>query len=898
MKTPLLQSKFYIPQTDFDSRRGTVLVSRPRLIERLNEGVGRKLTLISAQAGFGKTTLVSQWLRLVEWPVAWISLDEGDNDPSRFLRYFVAALQSISISPHFGQHVLGMLPSPQPPPLDALLTVLVNELAQFSDPLLLILDDYHLITAQPIHDILSFLLHYAPPTFHLLITTRLDPPLPLARLRGRRELTELRAADLRFTPDEVAQFFNQVGVLELTSEDIAALSTRTEGWAVALQLVSIYLQGRTNVSNFVHTITGSHRYILDYLVEEVLQQQSDASQTFLLQTAILDSLSAPLCDAVTGQNNGLTMLEHLQRNNLFIVSLDDEPRWYRYHHLFAGFLRVRLQAEQPDLQPTLHRQAAEWYQKHEYLAEAISHYLKAGELEAIADLIEEQDEYFLVRGENATLRGWIEALPKALVRTRPRLSITYAWALVAIGDVDALESGLQDVEHALATPQTTEEEYRGEVQAIRAFLAFWQHDYKQATELSQHALAQLPPQQGSLRALLAFNLANVYARMGQVDAAIDYYEQAVAASRQAGNLSVALYALGYLGEWQALSGELHDAAHTYQRALQLATMPDGTLIPVAALAHIGLGKLHYQWNQLDDAAHHLSKGRELSQQAGILRAALDSLMTNALVKHQGKPERTDDILQEVEELAYRWQQEEPIRQVQAIRARLAIAQGDLKAAARFLRQCSVSVNDEIPSAQRAIYPYLSLARLLIAQGSAKASGTHLPDAERLLTRLLTLTQTTNRTSQQIEILILHALLLDAQGKTSAAMAELQQALKLAEPEGYIRLFVDEGAPLQKLLEQTHRSDYIQRLLSAFPHHEQAPPVPTPAPAPPPLLEPLTKREQQVLRLMAADLQSPEIAAQLFIAVSTVRSHIKHIYAKLDAHSRYEAVMRAEELNLL
>jgi LuxR family maltose regulon positive regulatory protein len=443
MSTPILTTKLYIPAPRLN------VVLRPRLIERLNEGLHGKLTLISAPAGFGKTTLVSAWVAACQRPTAWLSLDEGDNDPTRFLAYLVAALHTIA--PNVGEGVLAVLQSPQSPPTESILTALLNEIATIPDNFVLVLDDYHVIEATPVDTALTFLLEHLPPQMHLLIATREDPQLPLARLRARGQLTELRAADLRFTPDEAAEFLKEVMGLNLSAEEIAALETRTEGWIAGLQMAALSMQGRADATSFIKSFTGIHHFVLDYLVEEVLQRQPDRIRSFLLQTSILDRLSGPLCDAVTGEEDGRGMLEALERGNLFVVPLDDERQWYRYHHLFADVLQARSIEEQSNQDPPLHRRASEWYEQNGLRADAIRHALAAEDFERAAGLVELAWPAMRRSRQEATLLGWVKALPDELVRARPVLSVVYAWALLDGGELEAAEARLRNTERWLDT---------------------------------------------------------------------------------------------------------------------------------------------------------------------------------------------------------------------------------------------------------------------------------------------------------------------------------------------------------------------------------------------------------------------------------------------------------------
>jgi LuxR family maltose regulon positive regulatory protein len=557
------------------------------------------------------------------------------------------------------------------------------------------------------------------------------------------------------------------------------------------------------------------------------------------------------------------------------------------------------------------------YESNEHFTEAINHYLKATDFQAVGKVIEKRYHAFVVRGDYTTLRGWIEALPEEFVGSRPRLSIAYAWSLLNETDADILDSPLQDAVRARATLPADEQNkntaLHGELTAIRAFQAFYRDDIKGSIELSQQALAQLPPERRLVRGFVALNLANAHGVLGQLDAAIDAYEQIVAASRQSGNLSAALIGLGYLGELHAVHGHLRQAARTHQRALHLATMPDGSINPMGGIAQVGLGMSHYEWNNLDDAVRYLKAGRELSQQAGILLMVMHSLTTLALINQaQGNADSARSLLEAAAHLASGLRQEGDFPRVQAAMTRLAIALGDLDAVERWVRQSGVNVHDEIDLRYSAVYPYLDLARFLIAKGRDNPTGTHLRDAAALLTRLLALAEKTGRTSQSIKILVLQALLLDAQGKTSEALTPLQQALQLAEPEGYVRTFVDEGTLMEEALKRSQSSSegargsrdqrlrtYVNRLLAAFPEPRSwisgAGPGRVEGSE---IVEPLSEHELRVLRLIAVGLSNREAADELYVSVNTVKWHLRNIYSKLNVRGRVEATTRARELGLL
>jgi len=894
-RAPLLSTKLYIARPRPD------LLPRPRLTQRLNDGLHRKLTLISAPAGFGKTTLLSEWSLQSKRPVAWISLDEGDNDPARFWAYFIAALQTLQVN--VGDAALAAFQSPQPPPMEVVLTALINEIAIIPEPFALVLDDYHVIETQPVHSALTFLLNHLPPQMHLIIATRADPPLPLARLRGRGQLTELREADLRFTTDEAAAFLNQAMGLNLSAEQVAALEERTEGWIAGLQLAALSMQGRSDIPGFIAAFAGSHRYILDYLAEEVLQRQPEGVQTFLLQTAILDRLSGPLCDTVTGQGDSQTMLERLERANLFLVPLDEERRWYRYHRLFAELLRAYLQREQPNRVPGLHRRASEWYEQNGLLAEAVGHALAAKDFERAARLVEQAAPQMLMRGELVTLLGWLAALPDERIRAWPALCTYYAWVLTLTGQLDAVEPRLQDAEQGLQPdiPAAELQDLLGQIAAIRAYIAALHRDVPHAIELARQALEHLPEENPAVRAFVAFTLGGACLLSDDVAEACQAFAEASALGRAAGNVHVAIPALCNLAGLRALQGQLHQAAGLYQEALELATPSlahqregrGGRTLPVAAMAYSGLGGLLYEWNDLEGAMRHLREGIEQSKQWGNVDALASSYARVARVlQAQGDEAGALEALKEAGQLVRRHAViPTTAARVAAYQASLWLAQGNLGAATRWVQERGLSVDDELGYLREP--EHIALARVLIAQGK-------YDEALQFLARLRQAAETRGRMGSLIEILVLQALALQSQGNTTQAMPALERALSLAEPEGYVRLFVDEGAPMAKLLRQALSRgiapNYVSRLLAAFGAEEQrGEEAEKRAPL---LLEPLSERELEVLRLLAAGLSNREIAEKLIVAVGTVKAHIHNIYGKLGVQSRTQAVARARELGIL
>lgn len=946
----LLTTKLYIPRPHPD------LVPRPRLTARLNEALlkGHKLTLLSAPAGFGKTTLLSEWLRqlkdegggtsrastgeedetsaLYPFKAAWLSLDEGDNDPARFLSYFIAALQTIWAD--LGQAALASLHSPQPPAMESVLTALINEIStQQNNPstlplvagrgpstgsgrsFTLILDDYQLISAQSIHNALLFLLDHLPPSMHLVIASRTDPPLPLARLRIRGELIELRAADLRFRPDEVAAFFNQGIGVTLSPENVAALAARTEGWIAGLQVAALSMQGcdPERLADFIQTFTGSHRYLLDYLAEEVLQRQPESLQTFLLQTAILDRLSGPLCEAVTGQVDSQTILEQLERANLFIVPLDDERQWYRYHALFADFLRHRLQQNPPPLSPPargkkggvvaeLHHRASEWYEQQAQLAEAIGHALAMPDFERAGRLIEQMAPTMFTRQEITTVQRWLEALPEAQVRARPQLSLAYAWVLLAGGHLEAVEPRLRDAESQLQLNQTDDKYDQsrailGQIAAIRSLVACFRGEVARAVSFSQRALDDLPQDDLYLRSMMtiniALNLTDSYGSNIDVAEAGQVLAEAARVSQASDDPHTALLTLALLAETQVAQGQLHRAAETFQQSLQLAeqyTLRSDQTWPVACAA-IGLSEVLYEWNDLDAAAVQLQRCIELSEREegrSTWSISIDYIPLAHLYQAQGAPDLALEMIQRAEQVARQSNITWLKTRAAACRARLWLRQGNLVAAIVWAEGCGLKIGADI--GYRREGEYATLARVLLAQGQ-------IDQALELLTWLLDVTRAANLMRSVVEILVIQALALEAQGNVTEAIITLERALALAEPEGYIRTFVDEGTPLAHLLRQAASRgispNYINKLLAAFAEATDAAPA-----MPQPLVEPLTERELEVLALITAGMTNQEIAQKLTITVGTVKRHLHNIYSKLNVSNRTQAVAYARELKLL
>jgi LuxR family maltose regulon positive regulatory protein len=856
-------------------------VPRPRLGELLNEGMNRKLTIVCAPAGFGKTTLLSEW-RMIhlgsEYPLAWISLEEADNDPSRFLSYLLAALQAIAADT--GEAILNSLRSPQPPPIESVLTALVNEIAAIPKDFALILDDYHVIANEAVHDAISFLIDHLPPQMHLMIATRTDPPLPLARLRARGQMTELRASELRFTPGEAGVFLRDVMALDLSPEDVEALERRTEGWIAGLQLAALSMRGREDVSGFVEAFTGSNRYVLDYLVEEVLNRRPEAVTSFLLKTSILDRLNGELCAAVTQEDGGQEMLEAIENENLFVIPLDEERRWYRYHHLFAEVLRHHLHRGQPDVVAELHRRAAEWCEQNGLVDEAIKHALAAGDTERAARLVEEAASEMLGRGEVSLLVGWVEALPDELVRSEASLCIPYAWALLITGHLEDAEERTRDAERAANTGALS-----GEATALRANLIRARGDVPGSIELSREALELLPEDNFALRGVISLNLGGAYWMTGDLKAAKEALAEASAASRRAGNTYVAMVAMRMLAEIEKMGGHLRRATDLYREALRSAEAQPS---PAAGLAHLGIGELLYEWNDLDGAMRHLRRSIDLGKRSGSFDILLPSHGLLALARQaMGEAESALAVIREGERAARSTDLPSQILgQLATFGARVRLAQGDVAIAVRLLEERGIGVDDPVDHQNE--IEHLVLARVLLARDDVHR-------ALDLLERLRGGAEATGRIGSMIKILALQALAYRARGDEARAVAALERSLTLAEPEGCVRTFLDEGAPMAALLRRAVTKGispgYASRLLEAFGSPAQRLPAGS-------LSEPLSERELEVLRLIASGMSNAEISRTLFVALSTVKKHINNIYRKLDTNSRTHAVARARELNLL
>lgn len=873
------------------------MVPRPRLIARLNAGVHRKLTLVSAPAGFGKTTLLSAWTAQCGRSVTWLSLDEGDNDPVHFGAYLVAALQKVR--PAVGEIAAAAFQAPAVASAPALatsgLTQLINVLAREADPFVLVLDDYHVIRDQAVHQMLTFLLDHQPPSLHLVIATRADPPLPLARLRGRGLFNEVYQADLRFTTEEAHAFFEDLMALDLSASDVEALARRTEGWIAGLQMAAISMQGCDDAAEFVRAFTGSHRYILDYLSEEVFRRQPQHIRAFLLQTSVLDRLCGDLCDAVFDATSlvegeptvpSRLMLEHLEHHNLFVVPLDNERRWYRYHQLFADLLRQRLQRESPDLMPLLHRRASQWYVQHGWTAEAVGHALASGDFAWAIDLILKVGWATFTRGEMTTVLDWIAALPDHLVREHPRVGILRAWALAKSGQLERVELALQTVQ--AGARQAGADAVPGEVAAVRAYVAGVRGDFARAAELAQRAFERLPEEDVFLRAIVAQNLGVAYHWNGDSRRASQTLSEAITLSRAAGQTYQTLTAMSILGRAYEMQGALRRAEATYREALQLAADAGDKPVPFAGMAYVGLAGVLYERHDLAEAKRCVTEGIRLSELGGFVAYQVFGYTRLAQVAWaQGEGVRAMDLLQKASSLGQVGKYALVMALAEAWRIRLWIAQDKVAEAVQWAAAHPISALDGLDAARE--IEQAAVARVLIARGQAEA-------ALDSLASLLDRSEASGQLGSVIKLLVLQALAFQALHNVDHALSSLQRALVLAEPEGYVRTFVDEGAAMACLLRAALAGgivpNYAAHLLAICDAEAESVPAAMAS-----LVEPLTEREVEVLRLIVAGLSNAEIADELYIAISTVKSHVNHIYGKLAVEHRAQAIVKAQDLAL-
>jgi LuxR family maltose regulon positive regulatory protein len=901
MSAALLATKLFIPP----ARPKAVL--RPQLFKRLNQGLDNKLILISAPAGFGKTTLLSEWVASCSLPVAWLSLDEGDSDPSRFIAYLVASLQTLA--PNIGARVLAVLQSPQLPPLEQILTALLNEITTTLEDFVLILDDYHVVDSKAVDQTLTFLLEHLPPQMRLVIATREDPQLPLARLRGRSQLTELRVTDLRFTSSEAAEFLNQVMSLNLSAEDIAALENRTEGWIAGLQMAALSMQGLEDTAGFIQSFTGSHHFVLDYLIEEVLQKQPESVQNFLLLTSILERMCGPLCDAVLpgSSDTGEETLVYLDRANLFIIPLDNERRWYRYHHLFAELLRTRLARAYPDQITELHRRASDWHANNGFPYEAITHALTVQDWTRAAEVIERFSDELPMRGESNTRLGWFESFPTQILMDRPRLGLTYAWALLMSNQLDRAEQQLNQLTPLVQTTASL----LGELYVIRVLIAARRYDTPAMIELAQQALSRVPPEEASARSRILLTLGVAYDEMGgDIASAKNAFREAYELGKASpspssvGNAPLPLTALAYLADYEWLEGNLRSASRMYDQAIELSEKWGGGSSIALCLIQQGRASLLYEWNDLDGTASALQECFHIAELWKSPRFLVPAYGLSALVMQaRGRAEEANAMIHRAEQAACdSYSLPYDMGMLALYQIAFWTAQNDLSSIEKWERDHDSDWRSRTGRARDALT--IVLARSALEHFHRRRDGSALSQARVLIEPALEQAQASGLMFNVTRLLILKALVSYAQRENDSALTMLKSALTLAEPENYMRSFLDPGKPMEELLSwslesqslnEPHLRAYAGKLLSHFGVNTS---IEARQPTAETLFEPLSQRELEVLRLIAQGLSNREISERLFLALSTVKGHNRVIFDKLQVQRRTEAVARARELGLL
>ena len=891
-------------------------VQRPRLIEQLNRSLYGNLTLVSAPAGFGKSTLVSEWLHQSNRKATWLSLGPEDADISRFLGYLTTALRTLY--PSMGEGVLQALKTPQLPQVELILTALLNEISQHPEPFTLVLDDYHLIDSQQIDQALGFLLEQKPPQMHWVIITREDPHLPLARMRAKGQLTELRAAHLRFSPAEASSFLNQTMGLKLSEEDVSALESRTEGWIAGLQMAALSMQGRQDLSGFIKAFEGSHHFIMDYLVEEVLQLQPEAVRNFLLQTSILDRLTSPLCDEICGQPGSKELLESLERENLFVIPLDDHRTWYRFHHLFADVLKTQLQAEMPNRVKDLHLKASQWFENHQYEMEAIHHALEAEDAERIAYLVEMHWPALRRRYREFTLMGWLKQLPEELIRSRPVLCFYKGFTLLS-GDLEQSQIYLKHTEKLLnlLSASLDHEEEAGvkvvyvnesEFQALpgmlsiaRAYHGSALGDLAGSVAHTQKALELFPKENHLWRGAAAALLGIIRWAEGNLSEAEEWLMEGMVEQEKGDDISSVISCAFVMANIHIAQGRLQKAALVCEQAMQLREKHGGFPFQGTESLYVTLAEIHFEQGNTQTALQLLQTSRELGEYAVLLETQhLYHVLLSRIEEARGKLEKSLNHLNDAEKV-YVESPSPNTHPIHAFKVRVWLKQGRLKKALRWIQDHPLTPNAPLSYVKE--FEHITLARVMCAQAQHQQDENLAQQAIDLLNRLLIEADQGERQGSKLEIWLLLGRLYQELGKEQLALDYLQQALDLGEEENFVQVFLYEGDSLTRLFtlleEKEELSGYGQALLERL-REVNAPTSPDEQPKPSikSLVEPLSKRELEILQLIAQGLSNQQISEKLFVALSTVKGHNRNIFDKLQVKRRTEAVAKARELDLI
>lgn len=861
-------------------------VVRTRLLERLDLSFSRKLFLLSAPAGFGKTTLVRDWVRSGKIPAAWLSLDEGDNDYVRFFKYLIFALQTIF--PGIGEEVLHTLQSPPLPPTDFLLTALINQITREPKAFILVLDDYHVIEESSIDELMIFLLENMPPHMHLIITTREDPQLPLARLRARKQLAELRVADLRFHEDETAQFLNEINHLNISESDISALDSRTEGWVAGLQLAVISMQGHEDKSAFIRSFTGTHHFVMDFLVEEVLQQQPEKTQAFLYQTAILDRMNAALCDAVIADPDvsSQEVLEYLHHANLFTIPLDEERRWFRYHHLFVDLLRQRLISGDgnktrlgiPEV-AELHLRASRWFEENGCLLEAFNHAVAANDVDLAECLLSGEGMPLQYRGAMLPVINWLRSLPEAVLQARPSLWVSYILTLTMMGKpVDNIRTILRDAEDGLKTlPETVNtRDTKGQIAAIRVLFAVALKQADEIIDQANLALAYLRSDNLPVRTMITWALGFAHQIQGQLGQAQEVYRQAYRISQNSGNVMMAIATSIGLGQVCERENQPEQSRAHYQQVLKLSGEPP---LPYACEALLGLARIAYEQNDLETARHYAQQSMPLAKQLPNVDTPLSvELILARIYMAQANLTMAAEANNRAERFAYDHHFENRLPEIADLKTRLFLNQGDLHQAGELVQAF------DLP---------LSLARVKLEQGDSTGALVLIQSYREEM-------EHKQWARELLETLILETVCSYRLGDPTQTAFLLNRVFVLAQDGKYIRLFLDEGQIMADIISripvQPNFLPYRALLLAAF--DAEAPRKSIPNLSATQLIEPLSEREIEILQLIAQGCSNREIGERLYLALNTVKGHNRNLFGKLQAGNRTEAVARARELGIL